>query len=189
MAEIKPSTTVQPPTKLLKPKPPIRWLRWLLVVFILMGGLIYIYYAYPHQRIGPRQPIPFSHRIHAGVKAIDCRFCHPYVERSQNAGIPTVEKCFYCHEYIIPLHPEIKNERRYYDAREPMKWVEVFYVPDHVKFQHLPHIRWANLECARCHGAVERMDRLMPVEFKMKFCIDCHRQMKAQMDCWLACHH
>jgi hypothetical protein len=32
------------------------------------------------------------------------------------------------------------------------------------------------------------MDRLKPVNFKMGFCLDCHRQMKAQIDCWLACH-
>ena len=69
--------------------------------------------------IGPAQPIPFSHRVHAGVKAIDCRFCHPFVERSENAGLPEVEKCFYCHEYIIPIHPEILKEKRYYTSGTP----------------------------------------------------------------------
>jgi hypothetical protein len=27
------------------------------------------------------------------------------------------------------------------------------------------------------------------VDFKMQFCITCHREKKAQTDCWLACHH
>jgi len=39
-------------------------------------------YFYPHLRIGPPQPIPFSHRLHVGVKEIDCHFCHYSVERS-----------------------------------------------------------------------------------------------------------
>jgi hypothetical protein len=27
------------------------------------------------------------------------------------------------------------------------------------------------------------------VEFEMGFCIGCHRENKAQLDCWLACHN
>jgi hypothetical protein len=26
------------------------------------------------------------------------------------------------------------------------------------------------------------------VDFKMTFCITCHRKLGAQLDCWLACH-
>jgi hypothetical protein len=26
------------------------------------------------------------------------------------------------------------------------------------------------------------------VNFKMGFCITCHKEKKAQTDCWLACH-
>ena len=33
------------------------------------------------------------------------------------------------------------------------------------------------------------MDRLIGQEFKMGFCLNCHRQMNAQLDCWLACHN
>jgi hypothetical protein len=29
----------------------------------------------------------------------------------------------------------------------------------------------------------------MPVKFKMKFCITCHKQLNAQLDCWMACHN
>ena len=46
-----------------------------------------------------------------------------------------------------------------------------------------------NWTAINCHGEVERMDRLQKKAFKMKFCIDCHKQKKAQLDCWLACHH
>jgi hypothetical protein len=33
------------------------------------------------------------------------------------------------------------------------------------------------------------MDRLKGVRFKMEFCIQCHQEKKANLDCWLACHN
>jgi hypothetical protein len=33
------------------------------------------------------------------------------------------------------------------------------------------------------------MDRLPYHEFKMGFCIDCHRENNASVACWLACHN
>jgi hypothetical protein len=164
-------------------------IRWVLAGILLMGLLAYFYYAYPSQGIGPKQPIPFSHRVHAGVKAINCRFCHPYVERSEHAGLPEMEKCFFCHQYIIPTHPMILKEKEHYEGGRPVPWVRVFYVPDFVKFRHEPHMRFGKLDCSECHGQVERMDRLQKKIFKMKFCKDCHIKKKAQLDCWLACHH
>jgi hypothetical protein len=158
------------------------------VVACLFAGLFYFYYYYPHQGIGPVQPIYFSHRVHAGVKEINCRFCHPYGERSPNAGIPAVNLCFYCHQYIIPQHPQIAKERWHLDTKTPVPWTRVFYIPDHVKFNHQPHIK-AGLDCENCHGEVRKMDRLAGREFEMGFCINCHRQMGAQLDCWLACHN
>jgi hypothetical protein len=158
------------------------------VVACLFAGLLYFYYHAPHGGLGPVQPIYFSHRVHAGVKEIGCRFCHPYVERSRNAGIPPVSLCFHCHDHIIPLHPEIVRERQYLETRTPVPWVRVFYLPDHVKFNHRPHVR-AGLGCENCHGEVRKMDRLVGREFEMGFCIACHGQTGAQLDCWLACHN
>jgi len=168
----------------------IRWPLWALAVVVLVGGvMVYLYYQFPHVAIGPKQPIAFSHRIHAGVKEINCRFCHPFTARSKNAGIPELQKCFFCHNYVIPLHPEIQREKRHYESGEPVRWVKAFYVPDFVKFRHLPHIEFGKLDCSACHGAVETMDRLPSLEFQMSFCIGCHKERKAQLDCWLACHH
>jgi hypothetical protein len=158
------------------------------VVVCLFAGLVYFYYYFPHRGIGPVQPIFFSHRVHAGVKEINCRFCHSFGERSPNAGIPAVSVCFFCHQYIIPQHPQILKERRHLETKIPVPWVRVFYVPDHVKFNHRPHLR-AGLDCENCHGEVRKMDRLIGQDFKMGFCLNCHRQMNAQLDCWLACHN
>jgi hypothetical protein len=161
---------------------------WVGVIVILSAAMLYFYYLYPGEGIGPQQPIYFSHRVHAGAKEIDCRFCHPFVERSPNAGLPPMQKCFFCHEYIIPNHPQILKEREHYDQKNPVPWIRIFWVPDFVYFNHLPHIKWAGLDCSQCHGDVKSMDRLKPVNFKMGFCLECHRQMNAQIDCWLACH-
>jgi hypothetical protein len=169
-------------------KPILRY-GWLGIGALLLGATIYLYYIYPETSIGPKQPILFSHRLHAGVKEINCKFCHPFAERSRNPGIPEIQKCFFCHEYIITKHPQIVKEREHYDTKTPVPWVRVFYIPDHVKFNHKPHIKYAKLDCTACHGEVKTMDRLQRVDFKMQFCITCHQERKAQLDCWLACHH
>jgi hypothetical protein len=169
--------------------PTVRTGRWLTAGLLLVAFMLFLYYLYPRWTIGPLQPIPFSHRVHAGVKQINCRFCHPFVERSNHAGLPAVEKCFFCHQDIIPYHPEIVKERRYFESGTPVPWKQIYFVPDFVKFQHRPHLKFGKLDCSACHGPVETMDRLQPVKFQMGFCIACHKKMKAQIDCWLACHH
>ncbi len=160
---------------------------WLILAGALFAAMFLLYFN-AGRGIGPRQPISFSHRVHAGVKEINCRFCHPDVERSPNAGLPTVEKCFYCHKYVIPDHPEIKNEERYLKSDTPVPWVRIFWVPDFVFFNHIPHLKWGKLDCKDCHGDVKTFDRLRRVDFQMGFCLNCHRQRGAQLDCWLACH-
>jgi predicted CXXCH cytochrome family protein len=161
---------------------------WLLLSAFLFATMSYYMFAYPQRMIGPQQPIPFSHRVHAGVKAIPCQFCHPFAERSQNAGLPPVEKCFFCHKYIIPQHPQILKEWDHLVAKKPVAWIRIFFTPDYVFFNHRPHVGWNKIDCTRCHGDVKSQDRLQCFDFQMGFCVGCHRERKAQLDCWLACH-
>jgi hypothetical protein len=149
---------------------------------------LFLFYIPPQMDIGAEQPIPFSHRVHSGHKEIQCQFCHPYVGRSKHPGIPPVEKCLYCHNYIIANHPWIQEEHRYYNTRTPTPWRKANYLPEHVVFNHQRHIR-KEIACQECHGAVETMDRIKGVHFRMGFCVDCHRLKKANLDCWLACHN
>ena len=157
------------------------------LIILLVIGFLYFFYVWPARNIGPEQPIPFSHRVHSGVKAIQCQFCHPYVGRSIHPGLPPVEKCLYCHNYIIANHPWIQKEHDYFNTRTPTPWKKVFYVPEHVLFNHQRHIK-KNVECAICHGQIETMDRIPAKRFKMKFCIECHKKNNANLGCWLACH-
>jgi len=154
---------------------------------VLVIGFLYNFYVRPVIGIGPEQPIPFSHRLHAGVKEIRCRFCHPYVGYAGSPGMPPVEKCLYCHEYIINKHPAILKEHRYLNMETPTPWVKVFHVPEHVLFNHQRHVQ-KDVVCRKCHGDVEGKDRLRGNVFKMGFCVNCHRDEGANLDCWLACH-
>jgi hypothetical protein len=150
-------------------------------------AFLYFFYDTPGMDIGFEQPIPFSHQVHVGVKNIQCQYCHPYTARSNYPGIPPVEKCLHCHKYIIPLHPEILKEHQYFDTNTPTPWRKVNYLSEHVLFNHQRHIR-KEILCQQCHGAVETMDRIKGTHFFMDFCINCHREKKANLSCWLACH-
>ncbi len=154
---------------------------------VLVAAFLFWFYAASGAGIGPEQPIPFSHRVHAGVKAISCEFCHPYVRRSLHPGLPPVEKCLYCHRYIIPEHPWIQKEHAYFNTKTPTPWKKVFYLPEHVLFNHKRHLK-KEIACQTCHGPVQTQDRIPRKRFKMGFCITCHQKRNANLGCWLACH-
>jgi hypothetical protein len=174
----------------------------LLLGFALVAAaFLYAYYlepwfgrSYGHDihfnqaMFGPaiEQPIPFSHRLHATDKEIDCRYCHSYVDRSIHAGLPSVQKCLGCHNHIIPQHEEIQKLRSYQQRDHELDWTRVYYAPDHVFFPHFRHLR-KDVRCQECHGEVERVDRLRKVTFYMGFCIDCHEERGATREC-VACH-
>jgi hypothetical protein len=161
---------------------------YVLLAIVVSLGFVYLIFIFPHATAGIEQPIAFSHRVHAGHKAIDCRFCHPYVKRSTYPGVPPVEKCLFCHDHIIANHPEIKKEHEYFDTNTPTPWRKVNYVPEHVFFNHQRHIR-KEIDCEACHGRVQAMDRVIGRDFKMGFCLECHRDRNANIGCWLACHN
>lgn len=155
--------------------------------FLLVILFLFYFYMTPVAEFGPEQPIPFSHRLHAGIKNIQCQFCHPYVARSNFPGIPPVEKCLYCHNFIIANHPWIRKEHGYFNTKTPTPWRKVNYLAEHVLFNHQRHIN-SQIQCKECHGAVETMDRIKGVYFQMGFCITCHEKKNANRGCWLSCH-
>ena len=162
----------------------------------------------------PRQPIYFSHVIHAGSFKIDCQYCHADARRSEYAGLPSVDRCMGCHKIIgAEDNPEIRKIHEYASRREPIPWVRVFKIPEFTYFPHKPHVG-AGVACQSCHGPVERMPvvgaqtgprlandllhlaglRPGPLPLSMGWCIDCHREQNATrgthapLDC-IACHH
>jgi hypothetical protein len=152
---------------------------------------------------GPLQPIPFSHKHHAGLFQIDCQYCHSGTDRSQAAGVPSVQLCMGCHQQFPPSYDEfegIRTLKQHWEEKTPIEWVQVHRLPEHVQFQHQAHVR-KGIACQSCHGPVEEMDKLylspdtkwwpwlLPTaKLEMGWCIQCHRANGASQDC-VTCHY
>lgn len=63
-----------------------------------------------HQGYAPEQPVAFSHQLHAGNLAIDCKYCHTGVEVSRHAGIPPAGLCMNCHRFVTATWDQVKLE-------------------------------------------------------------------------------
>jgi predicted CXXCH cytochrome family protein len=152
----------------------------------LMLGMAALYYHKP-ARFGLQQPIPFSHRVHAGDKQISCYFCHTEGPGGAQSGVPPLETCMLCHSRIIVQHPSIVALREHYTSGVPVEWLRVNDVPDFVFFDHSVHLG-KGLDCGECHGAVNAMDRVVLAhDLNMGFCVQCHRDQGASHDCFV-CH-
>jgi mono/diheme cytochrome c family protein len=133
----------------------------------------------------PDQPILFSHKIHAGDNRIDCKYCHFTVTQSKHAGIPPVNLCMNCHTAVRQGRysgtAEIDKIYKALDTRQPIKWIKVHNLPDHVYFNHAQHVVAGKVECSACHGDVTQVDRIKQVqELSMGWCIGCHRKTLVQ---------
>ncbi len=128
-----------------------------------------------NQGYAPTQPIVYSHAVHAGELQIPCQYCHFGAERGRYAGVPPVSVCMNCHRQAVPDHPEVKKLAAALAKGEPIEWVRVHWIPDHVYFSHRPHVR-AGVECQTCHGNVQEMGRVEQwASLTMGWCVNCHR--------------
>lgn len=136
----------------------------------------------------PEQPLPFSHKNHAGDRKIPCEYCHSSARRSASAGIPSMNTCMGCHKVAgINLEP-IKLLTEHYNNNDPIEWVKVHDLPDFVRFTHKPHIA-AEVDCQECHGEVEKMETAYQhAPLQMGWCISCHQEKGASVQCQ-ACHY
>ena len=123
----------------------------------------------------PKQPVAFSHALHAGDMGIDCRYCHNTVERAPMAAIPPTQTCMNCHSQVQTESPRLAPIRASYETGESIPWLRVHLLPDYVFFDHRPHLA-SGVGCASCHG---RVDGMVVVEqdqsLSMGWCLDCHR--------------
>lgn len=133
------------------------------------------------QGYAPRQPIAFSHKIHAGQYEIDCKYCHTGTIKGKNATIPSVNICMNCHNQIksgtLTGEAEIGKIVRAFNENKPIEWVRVHNLPDLAYFNHSQHVMVGNIECQTCHGPIEEMDVVRQYSLlTMGWCIDCHRK-------------
>ncbi|MEZ6138195.1 MAG: cytochrome c3 family protein [Pirellulaceae bacterium] len=135
----------------------------------------------------PTQPVPFSHKIHAGELKMDCRYCHTTVEKAAHAAIPPTATCINCHSGIgadggapalSAVHadsPKLRAVRESWETGASIPWVRVHDLPDFVFFNHSAHVN-RGVSCVSCHGRIDTMDKVYQAkELSMAWCIECHR--------------
>jgi len=187
------------------------------LIFILVVGFLLssAYFTYGYlmqigidQGYAPIQPIHYSHKIHAGANQIECKYCHSSARVSKHSGIPSLNVCMNCHEYIAEYNGEEDLENGYtrdfytneikklYSAvgwdeenqvytgnTKPVKWIRIHNLPDFVYFNHAQHAQVAKIECQTCHGPVEEMEIMYQYSpLTMGWCIDCHRESNVDKD-------
>src|SRR5688500_12394382 len=131
-------------------------------------------------QVPPEQPIQFPHNLHVRL-GVQCLFCHPGALRGPSPGLPTVTKCWGCHQQmqITETSELLRPLRDVIESNQEIAWVPVAQVPDFVHFTHRPHIA-AGLNCERCHGDVSQMTIAEnPQVMNMGWCLDCHRERAA----------
>jgi len=133
------------------------------------------------QNYAPIQPIPFSHKLHAGDMKIDCGYCHTGVYRGKQANIPGVNICMNCHSQVKegPKYGKdaIAKLRDHYEKGRPIQWVRVHNLPDLAYFNHSQHTVAGGLECTNCHGDIAGMEVVKQFSnLTMGWCINCHRE-------------
>ena len=187
------------------------------LIFIMVVGFLLssAYFTYGYlmqvgidQGYAPIQPIHYSHKIHAGANQIECKYCHSSARVSKHSGIPSLNVCMNCHEYIAEYNGEEDLENGYtrdfytneikklYSAvgwdeenqvytgnTKPVKWIRIHNLPDFVYFNHAQHAQVAKIECQTCHGPVEEMEIMYQYSpLTMGWCIDCHRESNVDKD-------
>ncbi len=150
------------------------WVFILLATKVTFDGL---YGIGVHQGYAPKQPIKFSHKLHAGEMKINCAYCHTGVYKGKQAGIPSANICMNCHNAIKTGSPEIQKIYTAIENNKPIEWVRVHNLPDLAYFNHAQHTQVGGQDCKNCHGEIEKMEVVQQRHtLTMGWCIDCHRQ-------------
>jgi len=143
------------------------------------------------QNYQPKQPIAFSHKIHAGQYEIECKYCHTGALKGKQANIPSPNICMNCHTQIrtgtntgegeiAKIYAAIGYDvttGSYTGKQKPIEWVRIHNLPDLAYFNHSQHVNVAGIECQTCHGPIQEMDVVKQHSLlTMGWCIDCHRK-------------
>lgn len=172
---------------------------FIILAFVAYAGKVSWYWMKDigvYEGYMPEQPIKYSHKLHAGKNAIDCRYCHYNAYKGKVAGVPSANVCMNCHKYVqegpqygkteiakiynaLDYNPE---SQQYGPNKKPIKWVRVHALPDHVYFNHSQHVVAGQIECQKCHGPIQEMDTVRQFSpLTMGWCINCHRETEVKM--------
>jgi hypothetical protein len=147
---------------------------------MMLGGAIFsVWYwfspKYTDVGYAPMQPVPYSHKQHAGDLGIDCRYCHSTAEVGATAALPPTKTCMNCHAIVLKDSPKLEPVRASYSSGQAMEWIKVHMLPGYAYFDHSAHLA-AGVGCRECHGRVDQMrivEQRQPLS--MSWCLECHR--------------
>lgn len=179
--------------KLVKSKPFIGISLFLFLAIALKLVIDGLYSIGIQQGYQPKQPIAFSHSLHAGQYEIQCQYCHTGVMKGKSANIPSANICMNCHQQIKPESPEIQkiyaaidfdpDTQTYGNNKKPIEWVRIHNLPDLAYFNHAQHVNVGGLECQTCHGPIEEMQVVYQYsKLTMGWCINCHRETQVNAE-------
>ncbi len=153
----------------------------LVLVVMIIGAAVsgfFWYFGSPkYTDVGyrPRQPVKYSHKLHAGDLGLDCRYCHVTVEKSAVATIPPTQICMNCHTTVLPESEKLLPVRESWATGKPIEWVRVHKLGEFAYFDHSIHIN-RGIGCISCHGDVSAMEVVEQKKpLNMSWCLDCHR--------------
>ncbi|WP_026262299.1 c-type cytochrome [Spirosoma panaciterrae] len=150
---------------------------WLFLLVVAKETIDGAYGVGIQQGYAPKQPIAYSHKLHAGQYKIDCNYCHTGAQKGKNATIPAANICMNCHGVIKKESPEIQKIYTAIEENRPIEWVRVHNLPDLAYFNHAQHVNVGNVACQTCHGEIEKMEVVEArSSLTMGWCIDCHRR-------------
>lgn len=141
----------------------------------------------------PTQPIPYSHKTHAGDLGLDCQFCHQgQALAGTTSGVmmtfPQTDTCMTCHVGIATDKESIIRLSEYHATKQPVPWQRVYTIVKGVNWSHRTHLE-AGAQCETCHGDVRGLEVMAQttVVAAMSSCIACHQARGATTDCQ-TCH-
>lgn len=135
----------------------------------------------------PEQPIPFSHKAHAGTLKLECKMCHPNPDPGDEMTIARPSVCMSCHSKTKTDSSHIQRLANYARNGAQLPWVRVYEVPPYVSFNHRVHVE-NETACEDCHGPVAERDKLAREgDIRMAACMKCHQAKQVSVDCKL-CH-
>ncbi len=168
MANIFPKWTNKIPTALAVAGP---------IILTVVVAAIWYWFSPWYTDVGyePEQPVPYSHKFHAGDLGIDCRYCHNTVEKADYAAVPPTATCMNCHKEIATDSPKLAQVRESAEKGTSIEWVKIHQLPDYAYFSHQVHTN-AGVGCVSCHGRVDQMEKVyLAKPLSMGWCLDCHR--------------
>ena len=152
-----------------------------------VGVLAMVWIAAAQEENAPVQPLPFSHKAHAGTLKLQCKMCHPNPDPGESMTFVKPAACMQCHSAVKKESPAIQKLAQADKDGKAIQWARVYGIPGYVFFSHRTHLEKGNV-CQDCHGSVAERDRLYREKnLSMGGCMECHTARKASVDCAF-CH-